>query len=109
MYFCIIFRSFLFVTCFVSSFLGGYSDPGPSQWFASFYKEENGAKISNASWGSSHRDYSFRCRNYDQALYEQYSDILMVVSAGNAGNDVPDRPMNTIEDPGSCKNVLTGK
>jgi len=83
--------------------------PGPAELFSAIYNGGKGAKISNASWSSGYRPYTFRCRLFDSFLSEKYNDILMVASAGNAANDVPGRVKNTIADPSSCKNILSGK
>lgn len=44
---------------------------------------------------------------YDAALSDEaFDDILFVASAGNTGDDVPGRTLNTIGEPSSCKNVM---
>jgi hypothetical protein len=78
----------------------GFSDPGPSVLFSSFYNGGKGAKVTNGSWSSTFRPYSFRCRMYDQALSTQYVDVLFVSSAGNFGKNQPDASRYTVGDPG---------
>ena len=85
------------------------SAPGPNELFPLIYNGGRGAKITNGSWTSGYRPYTFRCRMFDAALRDNYDDILFVASAGNSANDVPGKVMNTIGDPSSCKNILAGK
>ena len=93
----------------VSYIPGGYKDPGPYSIFGSMQKDAVGCRISNGSWSApTFGKYTTRCRLYDNALHEQYSDVLFVTSAGNRGNDVPGEQYGTIGDPASCKNTLAG-
>jgi hypothetical protein len=84
------------------------ASPGPEELFSSIYNNGKGAKITNGSWSSGYQPYTFRCRMFDSSLRDNYDDILFVASAGNAGNDVPGKVKNTIGDPSSCKNILSG-
>lgn len=45
---------------------------------------------------------------FDSLLRDNYDDILFVASAGNSANDVPGKTKNTVGDPSSCKNILSG-
>lgn len=83
--------------------------PGPTELFPSIYNNGKGAKITNGSWSSGYRPYTFRCRLFDSFLNEKFDEILFVASAGNAANDVPGKVKNTIGDPSSCKNILSGE
>jgi hypothetical protein len=86
--------------------LGGFSAPGPNKFFASIYNDGKGAKITNGSWSAGYKPYSTRCRMYDSSLRDNFDNMLFVASAGNTGNDVPGRAMNTIGEPASCKNTM---
>ena len=88
-------------------------EPGPTKLFSSMslgFIDDDGktvtSSIMNASWGSSYRPYSVRCKLYDYALEHNYDHILFVTSAGNDGTSDASSAMNTIGDPASCKNSL---
>lgn len=97
---------FLFLNQYSLFLVGGYSTPGADELFRAINNNGKGAKISNASWSAGYRPYSARCRIYDSSLNGPYDDILFVASAGNNGNDVPGKVLNTIGEPSSCKNAL---
>ncbi|KAL3788137.1 hypothetical protein HJC23_005475 [Cyclotella cryptica] len=83
---------------------GGIQDPGVSRLFSSFYNSGKGAKIMNASWGRGYNGvYSAFCRDYDSMLSTKYSDVLLVVSAGNTGVG---GHASSIQNPADCKNSL---
>lgn len=63
-------------------YTGGFSVPGPNKLFRSIYNDGKGAKITNASWSTSYRSYSTRCRMYDASLRDKFDNILFVTSAG---------------------------
>ena len=44
-----------------------------------------GAKITNASWGSSYRPYTQRCSIYDLILASYLPEITFIAAAGNNG------------------------
>ena len=43
---------------------------------------------------------------YDSSLRDKFDEFLFVASAGNSGNDIPGKVLNTIHEPASCKNVI---
>jgi len=78
---------------------GGF-DPGVDRLFTSLYRNGNGAKVINGSWGRRGSGvYSAECRDMDDAL-ALYEDILYVASAGNIGS------WRTINSPADCKSTM---
>mmetsp|Transcript_22753 Transcript_22753/g.34197 ORF Transcript_22753/g.34197 Transcript_22753/m.34197 type:complete len:581 (+) Transcript_22753:78-1820(+) len=67
--------------------------------------EEN-AHIHSASWGSTDNRYTGQARAFDTFMSRnQNSDFLVVVAAGNSGTG---NTLNTVGNPATAKNVLTG-
>ena len=91
---------FLFV---IYQLIGGLREPNTSKFFQQIHNNGKGAKIANGSWsiGTSYT-YSSRCARYDEQLYK-HPEILYFTSSGNSGPNA-----DTIDDPGSCKNVIAG-
>jgi hypothetical protein len=86
-----------------------YNNDGPKHFFPALYNNGKGAKIANGSWSSLHRQYSSSCRAFDEALYEDYQDLVFAVSTGNTGDIKDGNDSLLVGDPAACKNTLGGK
>lgn len=66
-----------------------------------------GARISNLSWGSSHRPYTLRCYRYDYVLQRSVPNLNYIAAAGNDGKKSTRQNVSgNINDPASCKNPI---
>jgi hypothetical protein len=71
-----------------------------------FSKAKNaGAFIHSASWGSSSNGYGSNARAFDDYIYND-KEFLIIVAAGNSGQR---GQFNSVGDPATAKNIISGK
>jgi len=90
---------------------GDYTNPDFKTMASHAY--DNGARVSNNSWGSDvNGDYDFDSQTYDKLVRDAQADVdgnqqmIFAFAAGNAGPCTPKR-FQGIDSPGSAKNVIT--
>ena len=68
-----------------------------------------GARVHSASWGANSNVYTYSDQDFDSFMYD-HDDMLIVVAAGNSGNDRDRTTFNiagSIGTPGTAKNIVS--